>query len=130
MLKTYIINHISGVFKDEGAGVPFTEAVALRAKMYSLRSTKSKLSKTTAKGIPRAVKDNVLNHEEYVKALYQNTSNTLSIVRFESKKHSVYTVNLKKKGLSNFNDKIQVYMNEKDSTYTPHSFGYDPQYDN
>ena len=55
---------IIGKFKDEACGVPITEFVGLRSKMYSYVKNNNK-SERTAKGIKKGVIKNNIKHEDY-----------------------------------------------------------------
>jgi hypothetical protein len=55
--------------KDEAAGIPITEFVGLRSKMYSYMKDNGKGGKT-AKGVEKyVIKDNI-KHEDYCKVLH------------------------------------------------------------
>ena len=62
---------VIGCFKDEAAGVPITEFVGLRSKMYSFVKDDSKGCKT-AKGIKKNVVQKNINHEDYKKTLFND----------------------------------------------------------
>ena len=57
---------VIGKFKDEAAGIPVTEFVGLRSKMYSY-TLDNKQTKRTAKGIKKNVIQNNLSHDNYKK---------------------------------------------------------------
>ena len=62
---------VIGKFKDEDCGVPITEFIGLKSKMYSYIKNDEKGGKT-AKGIKKnAIKDNI-KHEDYKNTLINN----------------------------------------------------------
>ena len=114
---------VPGKFKDEGEGIPYVEGVFLRSKMYSLKSTKDCLSKSTAKGIDRHTKEREINHKSYLDCLFNDESKKVLATRILNDGHHIYTVNQKKEGLSNFNDKVWIDKQE-DGTFKSLPFGY------
>ena len=59
---------IIGKFKDEACGIPITEFVGLKSKMYSYIKDNEKGGRT-AKGIKKNVIKNNIKHEDYKRAL-------------------------------------------------------------
>ena len=62
---------VIGKFKDEACGVPITEFVGLKSKMYSYIKSDEKGGKT-AKGIKKNVIKNTIKHEDYKNVLLNN----------------------------------------------------------
>ena len=62
---------VIGKFKDEAAGIPITEFVGLRSKMYSYTNDNQKGGKT-AKGIKKNIIKNNIKHENYKQTLFEN----------------------------------------------------------
>ena len=62
---------VLGKFKDEAAGMPITEFVGLRSKMYSYMKDNDKGGKT-AKGIKKNIIKNNITHENYKNVLFNN----------------------------------------------------------
>ena len=62
---------VIGKFKDEAAGIPITEFVGLRSKMYSYIKDNKKGGKT-AKGIKKNIIKNDIKHEDYKNVLINN----------------------------------------------------------
>ena len=60
---------VIGKFKDEAAGIPITEFVGLRSKMYSYMKDNQKGGKT-AKGIKKNIIKNDIKHENYKEVLF------------------------------------------------------------
>ena len=67
--------------------------------------------KKTAKGISKAASKR-LKHNAYKSALFTETSNIVNSVQIRQFKHVVYTANIKKIGLSPFEDKRYVLPNK------------------
>ena len=99
--------------KDELNGRPVQEFVGSRPKMYLLLEADGH-EKKTAKGIFKRVTDR-LHHEEYPQALYEGNSTTVTMQQIRSMKHDVFTVCLRKTGLSPYDDKRYV-LNDKITT--------------
>ena len=66
-------NKVIGKFKDEAAGIPITEFVGLRSKMYSYIKDNQKVGKT-AKGIKKNIIKNNIKHEDYKNVLIKQTN--------------------------------------------------------
>ena len=62
---------VIGKFKDEAAGIPNTEFVGLRSKMYSYTNDNQKGGKT-AKGIKKNIIKNNIKHENSKQTLFEN----------------------------------------------------------
>ena len=61
----YNVNkRIIGKFKDEACGIPITEFIGLKSKMYSYVKDNEKGGKT-AKGIKKNIIKNNIKHEDY-----------------------------------------------------------------
>src|SRR6185437_12378479 len=60
---------VLGKMKDELNGVPIEEFVALRSKMYSIKSAEPKHDKKVAKGIARTFVKKHLTHADFVQCL-------------------------------------------------------------
>ena len=59
---------IIGKFKDEACGIPITEFIGLKLKMYSYVKDNEKSGRTT-KGIKKNVIKNNMKHEDYKSTL-------------------------------------------------------------
>ena len=62
---------VIGKFKDEAAGIPITEFVGFRSKMYSYIKDNHKVGKT-AKGIKKNIIKNNIKHEDYKEVLFNS----------------------------------------------------------
>ena len=101
---------VIGKFKDEAAGIPVTEFVGLRSKMYSL-SYDNNESKRTAKGIKKDVIKNNLSHDNYKKVLLSEEQIHHSMKTIRSMKHQLASYKLNKISLSCFDDKRYIHEN-------------------
>ena len=81
--------------------------------MYSLLEADGH-EKKTAKGISKRVTER-LRHEEYRRALYEENSTTVTLQQIRSMKDKVFTISLRKTGLSPYDDKRYV-LNDKITT--------------
>ena len=68
---------IIGEFKDEACGIPITEFVGLKSKMYTYVKDNEKGGRT-AKGIKKNVIKNNIRHEDYKRTLLKNKCTTKS----------------------------------------------------
>jgi hypothetical protein len=101
-----------GCVKDEGAGVPWKEAVLLRPKCYSMISLKDHEHKR-AKGVQRSVVAKEIHHQDYVDVFEGGEEVHREVRRFQSKSHSITTIRQEKKALSLWEDKrAWISLNE------------------
>ena len=98
-----------GYFKDELNSVPLEEFVGLRPKCYSMKYSgtvknniyqQKQVEKTTAAGVKRCVKENHLRHQHFVDCVKSLKTISITQNNIVSKKHTLYTVNQTKIGLS------------------------------
>ena len=101
---------VIGKFKDEAAGIPVTEFVGLRSKMYSY-TLDNKQSKRTAKGIKKNIIQNNLTHDNYKKVLLSEEQIHHSMKTIRSMKHQLASYELNKISLSCFDDKRYIHEN-------------------
>ena len=101
---------VIGKFKDEAAGIPVTEFVGLRSKMFSY-TLDNKQSKRTAKGIKKNIIQNNLSHDNYKKVLLSEEQIHHSMKTIRSMKHQLASYELNKISLSCFDDKRYVHEN-------------------
>lgn len=93
---------VPGLFKDESASVIITNFVALRSKLYCVKTVDNLVKK--AKGVKKSVV-NKLNLSDYNRTLYQGNTLRKTNVFFKSIKHEIYTQKVKKVALSANDDK-------------------------
>ena len=101
---------VIGKFKDEAAGIPVTEFVGLRSKMYSY-ILDNKQTKRTAKGIKKNVIQKNLSHDNYKKVLLNNEQIHHSMKTIRSMNHQLSSYELNKISLSCFDDKRYIHEN-------------------
>ena len=109
---------VIGKFKDEAAGMPITEFVGLRSKMYSYIKDNQKGGKT-AKGIKTNIINNKIKHEGY-KSVLQNKQIHHTMKTIRSREHQLSSCELNKVSLSCCDDKRYI---SKDGI-TSHTCGY------
>ena len=107
-----------GYFKDELSSLPLEEFVGLRPKCYSLKfSGKVKnnmivhedpVEKKTAAGTKKCVKKNHLRHQHYRKTLTTLQKHMTTQNSIVSKKHTIYSINQRKIGLSAMDTKRYI----------------------
>ena len=98
---------VIGKFKDEAAGIPITEFVGLRSKMYSYVKDNQKVGKT-AKGIKKNIIKNNIKHEDYKNVLNNNKQIHHTMKTIRSINHQLGSYELNKVSLSCFDDKQYI----------------------
>jgi hypothetical protein len=106
---------VLGKFKDECNGVPISEFVALRAKMYAMKvdaaaharigDKEVKLELKKSKGTKKSVVKKEIKFNDYMNVLQTGKSISRSQVGFRTDKQQIYTVKCKKIALSAFDNK-------------------------
>ena len=99
---------VIGKFKDESAGIPITEFVGLKSKMYSYMKDNQKGGKT-AKGIKKNVIKNNIMHDDYKETLFNNKQMYHKIKTIRSENHQLGSYELNKVSLSCFDDKRYIH---------------------
>ena len=110
---------VVGKFKDKTQGIPISEFIGLRSKMYSIKLDDDS-EKKTAKGIARNIIKNNLKHENYKQILDTGQRMTSSMKMIRSFDHSIYTVNVTKVSLSAYDDKRYIL----DDGGTSYAYGH------
>ena len=98
---------VIGKFKDEAAGIPITEFIGLRSKMYSYIKDNQKVGKT-AKGIKKNIIKNNIKHEDYKNVLINNKQIHHTMKTIRSSKHQLGSYEINKVSLSCFDDKRYI----------------------
>ena len=98
---------VIGKMKDEAGGVPITEFVGLRSKMYSYTKEDGKGGKT-AKGVKKCVIKKNITHENYKETLFQQQQLHHKMKTIRSAKHRLYSYEINKTSLSCFDDKRYI----------------------
>ena len=101
---------IIGKFKDEACGIPITEFVGLRSKMYSYIKDNQIVGKT-AKGIKKNIIKNNIKHEDYKNVLLENKQIHHTMKTIRSSNHQLGSYELNKVSLSCFDDKRYIANN-------------------
>ena len=110
---------VIGKFKDEAAGIPITEFVGLKSKMYSYIKDNGDGDKT-AKGIKRNVIKTNIKHINYNNVLLNNTQMRHKMRCIRSVKHQLGTYEINKISLSCFDDKRYIH----DNGITSYAYGH------
>ena len=105
---------VIGKFKDEASGIPITEFIGLRSKMYSYVKDNQKGGKT-AKGIKKIVIKNYIAHEDYKNVLFENKQLYHKMKTIRSQNHELGSYEINKVSLSCFDDKRYILKNGIDS---------------
>ena len=105
---------VIGKFKDEAAGIPITEFVGLRSKMYSYIKDNQKGGKT-AKGIKKNIINNNIKHADYKNVLLENKQMQHTMKTIRSSKHLLGSYEINKVSLSCFDDKRYIANNGENS---------------
>ena len=101
---------IIGKFKDEACGIPITEFIGLKSKMYSYVKDNEKGGRT-AKGIKKNVIKNNIRHEDYKNTLIYNEQMHHKMKTIRSQRHQLGSYEINKVSLSCFDDKCYIYDN-------------------
>ena len=101
---------VIGKFKDEAAGIPITEFVGLRSKMYSYIKDNDQGGKT-AKGIKKNIIRTDIKHANYKDVLMTNKQMRHMMRTIRSRNHQLETCEINKISLSCFDDKRWLHNN-------------------
>ena len=101
---------IIGKFKDEACGIPITEFIGLKSKMYSYVKDNEKGGKT-AKGIKKNVIKNNIKHEDDKNTLINNERMHHKMKTIRSQRHQLGSYEINKVSLSCFDDKRYIHDN-------------------
>ena len=98
---------VLGKFKDETDGIPITEFVGLRSKLYAFKTVNDHTQKR-AKGVSKSVVDKEINLEDYKRALFEDEVIHRKMNIIQSRKHNVYTTQINKVALCGKDDKRYI----------------------
>ena len=101
---------IIGKFKEEACGIPITEFISLKSKMYSYVKDNEKGART-AKGIKKNVIKNNIRHEDYKNTLINNEQMHHKMKTIRSQRHQLGSYEINKVSLSCFDDKRYIHDN-------------------
>ena len=110
---------VIGKFKDEAAGIPITEFVGLRSKMYSYMRDNDKGGKT-AKGIKKNIIKKNITRKNYKNVLFNNEQMHHTMKTIQSNNHKLGSYELNKVSLSCFDDKRYIH----DNGVTSYAYGH------
>ena len=99
---------IIGKFKDEPCGIPITEFIDLKSKMYSYVKDNEKGART-AKGIKKNVIKNNIKHEDYKNTLMSNEQMHHKMKTIRSQRRQLGSYKINKVSLSCFDDKHHIH---------------------
>ena len=94
--------------KDEAAGIPITEFVGLRSKMYSYIKDIQQGGKT-AKGIKKNIIKNNIKHNDYRETLFNSKQMMHKMKTIRSENHQLGSYEINKVSLSCFDDKRFIH---------------------
>ena len=94
---------VLGKFKDEENGKTISEVIALKPKMYAIKTEGQTHKK--AKGIPKSNVERDLTIDTYRETLTTSTRGSVKFNSIRSSNHVINTVFQEKTGLSNYDDK-------------------------
>lgn len=113
---------VIGKMKDECAGVPISEYIGLRPKLYSvLRADEQVIKK--AKGTKKYVIKKQINFENYRDALFNKKKYTHSMNMLRSMHHNIYGLKVNKTTLSPLDTKRYIAPDG----ITTYAYGYQPE---
>ena len=101
---------IIGKFKDEACGIPITEFIGLKSKMYSYIKDNEKGGRT-AKGIKKNIIKNNIRHEDYKNTLINSEQMRHKMKTIRSQGHQLGSYEINKVLLSCFDDKCYIHNN-------------------
>ena len=110
---------VIGKMKDEAAGVPITEFVGLRSKMYSYMKDNDKGGKT-AKGIKKNIITKNITHSNYRDTLFNSEQMMHKMKTIRSENHQLGSYEINKVSLSCFDDKRYIH----DDGVTSYAYGH------
>ena len=105
-----------GKFKDEACGIPITEFIGLRSKMYSYIKDNSEGGKT-AKGIKKNIIKKNINHDNYKDTLFNNKQMIHTMKTIISQNHQLGSYEINTISLSCFDDKRYILNNGINSAH-------------
>ena len=97
---------VIGKMKDEFGGVPISESVCIRPKMYSILTVDANLKK--AKGVTKVVINKNLKHDMYRDCIFNNKNRSDKMTMIRSTNHALSTIDQTKLSLSPLDTKRYV----------------------
>ncbi len=96
-----------GYLKSEYGNEVIHQFVGLKAKLYSILHGNN-LSKSTAKGLQKAILKKFVNHQHYLDVLTNNDALVSSMRRIQSKEHNISTIEQQKMIFHPMDDKKYI----------------------
>lgn len=107
---------IVGLLKDELVGEVINSVVALKSKVYSVR-TQGKIDRMKkAKGVKKNVLKNTITFEDYFNCIKNDCVEVRKQYSIRSKNHNIYTISMNKVSLNPTDDKRYLIKPEKIET--------------
>ena len=104
----HVNKKIIGKSKDESCGIPITEFIGLKSKIYSYVKDNEKGGRT-AKGIKKNVIKNNIKHEDYKNTLKNNEQMHHKMKTIRSQRHHLGSYEINKVSLSCVDDKHYIH---------------------
>lgn len=111
---------VIGKMKDETKGIPITQFIGLRSKLYSYKVDGEKKDRSKCKGVKKAVVKNEIKFEDYKTTLTTRESKNISQNGIRSYKHQLYSETQTKTALSCNDDKVFIC----DNNINTYNFGH------
>ena len=109
---------VLGLFKDEMGGIPISEYVGLRPKMYSVITKEEQIRK--AKGIKKNIVKNQITHQNYLDCLFHSKTFRHEMHMLRSYEHQIYGIRVNKTSLSPLDTKRFI----KENGIETYAFGH------
>ena len=103
-LHSTVNKKVLGKMKDECAGIPISDVVCLKPKMYSIMKADEKNIKK-AKGVKKSVIKKQIKHEQYKETLFGTQQMWHGMIILRSEGHEIYGMHVNKISLSPFDSK-------------------------
>ena len=114
---------VVGKFKDKACGIPITEFVGLKFKMYSYVKDNEKGGRT-AKGIKKNVIKTNIKHEDYKNMLINNEQIHHKMKTIRSQRYQLGSYEINKVSLSCFDDKHSHKCYIHDNGTSSYTYGH------
>ena len=98
---------VFGKFKGELGGVPISEYVGLRPKMYSVITKEKEIRK--AKGVKKNEVKDQITHENYLHCLFEGKTFKDKMNMLRSYNHQIYGIKVNKTSLSPLDTKRWIF---------------------
>ena len=102
--------NVLGLFKDEMGGIPISEYVGLRPKMYSVITKEEQIRK--AKAIKKNIVKNQITHQNYLDCLFHSKTFKHEMHMLRRYEHQIYGIRVNKTSLSPLDTKRFIKENE------------------